>query len=47
MTMNIRVLFLKIRQRYFPRFSGKYDFNEILESNGIHVGKGTIFYDPK
>lgn len=44
--MNFRLLFLKIRQKYFSRYAGKYDFNEILSSCGISVGKGTIFYDP-
>ncbi len=44
--MNIRILFFKARQKYFPKFAGKYDFNEILKSSGIQVGKGTIFYDP-
>lgn len=44
--MNVRILFLKIRLKYFSRFSGKYDFNEILKASGIKVGKGTIFYDP-
>ena len=44
--MNLKILFLKARLKYFSRFAGKYDFNEILKASGIRVGKGTIFYDP-
>ena len=44
--MNLRLLFLKFRLKVFPRFAGKYDFNEILRASGIQVGEGTIFYDP-
>ena len=44
--MNYKILFLKARLRYFPRFAGKYDFNKILNYAGIKVGRGTIFYDP-
>lgn len=44
--MKLPVLFLKFRLKYFPRFAGKYDFNEILRASGIKVGEGTIFYDP-
>lgn len=44
--MSLRIKFLKARLRYFPKYAGKYDFNEILKDAGIEVGKGTIFYDP-
>lgn len=44
--MKLRILFLKIRLKYFPRFAGNYDFNEILAYAGISVGKHTIFYSP-
>ena len=44
--MKLPLILLKIRQRYFPRFAGKYDFNEILRADGIEVGEGTIFYNP-
>lgn len=44
--MNIRIMLLKIRLKYFTRFAGKYDFNEILRSSGIRIGQGTIFYNP-
>lgn len=44
--MNLRILLLKIRLKFFPRFSGKYDFNQILRHAGVSVGEHTIFYDP-
>ena len=44
--MNIKILFLKIRLKIFPRFAGNYDFNKILQNAGISVGDHTIFYDP-
>lgn len=44
--MKLKILFLKIRLKYFPKKAGKYDFNKILEDRGISIGKGTIFYDP-
>lgn len=44
--MNLKLLFLKTRLKYFPKFAGKFDFNKILSATGIKVGKGTIFYDP-
>lgn len=44
--MNLRLTFLKLRLKLFPRFAGKYDFNEILRASGVQVGEGTIFYDP-
>ena len=43
---SIKLLFLKIRLKYFSRFAGKYDFNKILKASGIDVGDHTIFYDP-
>lgn len=43
---KLKTLFLKFRLRYFPKKAKKYDFNYILESEGISVGKHTIFYDP-
>lgn len=44
--MKLPLILLKIRLKLFPRFAGKYDFNEVLRSSGIQVGEGTIFYDP-
>lgn len=44
--MKLRLIFLKLRLKLFPRFAGKYDFNEILRAAGIQVGEGTIFYNP-
>lgn len=44
--MKVKLLFLKFRLKYFPRFAKKDDFNQILAGAGIKVGKGTIFYDP-
>ena len=37
---------MKVRLKYFSRFAGKYDFNDILKHDGIEIGKGTIFYNP-
>lgn len=45
--MNLRILFLKFRFKYFEKYARKYDYTEILKSQGIKVGKGTIFYSPK
>lgn len=44
--MNIKVLYLKFRMKYFPKWSKPYDFNHVLQEAGIEVGKHTIFYDP-
>ncbi len=44
---SIKIKFLKFRLKYFSRFAGKYDFNRILQAEGISVGNKTIFYEPK
>lgn len=44
---KLKLLFKKIAMRYFPFLSRKYDMNYILESAGISIGKGTIFYGPE
>ena len=44
--MNLKLLFIKVRLKYFPKKAGKYDFNKILKASGIEVGENTIFYDP-
>lgn len=44
---RIKLYFIKARMKFFPFWAKKYDFNIILESQGIRVGKGTIFYDPE
>lgn len=44
--MDIVNIFRRIRLKYFTRFADKYDFNKILNCQGIKVGRNTIFYDP-
>ena len=45
--MNIKSLFKRLIVKYFPRFAGKYFLNDILNSQGIKVGRHTIFYNPE
>lgn len=44
---GLKIFFIKARMKFFPFLSKKYDMNKILESAGIQVGKGTIFYGPE
>ena len=44
---KIKLCFIKARMRFLPFLANKYDMNIILESAGIRVGKGTIFYGPE
>lgn len=44
--MKLKIIFYKIRLKYFPRYAKNYDFNVILQEMGIQVGNHTIFYDP-
>ena len=43
----IKLYLIKARMRFLPFLAKKYDMNIILESQGIKVGKGTIFYGPE
>lgn len=44
--MNLKLLVLKFKVKYFSRFAKPEDFNNILREEGITIGKGTIFYGP-
>lgn len=44
---KIKLYYIKARMKFFPSFAKKNDMNIILESMGISVGKGTIFYGPE
>lgn len=44
---KIKLFYIKLRMKFFPFLSDKYDMNKILEACGIEVGKGTIFYAPE
>lgn len=43
----LKLYFIKARMKFLPFLAKKYDMNIILESQGIQVGKGTIFYGPE
>lgn len=43
---KIRLYYLKLKVKCMSRRAKPEDFCEILRCEGIHVGKGTIFYDP-
>lgn len=44
--MDIKLLFMKFKIKFFERFAKPEDFNNILRREGISIGKGTIFYGP-
>ena len=43
----LKLYFIKARMKFLPFLAKKYDMNIILESQGIQVGKGMIFYGPE
>lgn len=44
---KFKLLYIKARMKFLPFLAKKFDMNEILISDGISVGTGTIFYAPE
>ena len=45
--LKLSIIWKKVKCKYLPRLLKDSDFPDILRSQGISVGKGTVFFNPK